>query len=80
MHEQFVYGQIKIIDKDKPLKFLFENPDLIIDVTVKNLVKEINKVYDKADINILTSTKNVNLNTIISYKKDNQIYDFKDNY
>ena len=40
MHEQFVYGQIKIIDKDKPLKFLFENPDLIIEVTVKNIVKE----------------------------------------
>ena len=27
------------------------------------------KIYDKADLNILTSTKNVNLNTILSYKK-----------
>lgn len=37
-------------------------------LVVKNLVKELNKIYSKADINILTSTKNVNLNTILGYK------------
>ena len=38
-------------------------------VVIKNLVKELNKIYSKADINIMTSTKNVNLNTILGYKK-----------
>lgn len=38
-------------------------------VIIKDLVKQLNNIYDKADINILTSTKNVNLNTILSYKK-----------
>lgn len=36
---------------------------------IKDLVKDLNSIYDKADVNILTSTKNVNLNTILSYKK-----------
>ena len=34
---------------------------------VQNL--HVKNIYNKADINILTSTKNVNLNTILSYKK-----------
>ena len=37
-------------------------------VVIKNLVKELNKIYSKADVNIMTSTKNVNLNTILGYK------------
>lgn len=36
---------------------------------VKELIEELNKVYEKADVNILTSTKNVNLNTILGYQK-----------
>ncbi|MEG2322214.1 MAG: ATP-binding protein [Bacilli bacterium] len=47
---------------------------------MKNLVKELNKIYDKADVNILTSTNNVNLNTITGYKKDGNFYNFKDKY
>lgn len=47
---------------------------------IKDLIKDLNKVYDKADVNILTSTKNVNLNTIISYKKGDEIFNFNDNY
>ena len=39
-------------------------------VVIKNLVKELNKIYGKADINIMTSTKNVNLNTILGVKND----------
>ncbi len=35
---------------------------------VKELVKDIKKVYDKADVNIMTSTKNVNLNTLLGFK------------
>ena len=47
---------------------------------IKNLIKDLNKMYDKADTNILTATKNVNLNTIISYKKGDETFNFKDNY
>lgn len=36
---------------------------------IKELVKDLDKIYNKSSINILTSTKNVNLNTILSYKK-----------
>lgn len=39
-------------------------------IVIKNLVKELNKIYSKADINIMTSTKNVNLNTILGVKND----------
>ena len=35
---------------------------------MKELIKVINSLYKGADINIMNSTKNVNLNTIISYK------------
>ena len=43
-------------------------------VVIKNLVNELNKIYSKADVNILTSTKNVNLNTILGYKKDTDYF------
>ena len=37
-------------------------------------------VYENIDINIFNSTKNVNLNTVISYKKEGKIYNFLDKY
>lgn len=43
-------------------------------VIIKNLVNELNKIYGKADVNILTSTKNVNLNTILGYKKGKEYF------
>lgn len=43
---------------------------------IKELVKDLNLIYDKADVNILTSTKNVNLNTILSYKKGDKNHNF----
>ena len=39
LHEQNVYGKIKVIEKDKTLKYLFENPDKIVNIKIKNLVK-----------------------------------------
>jgi CRISPR-associated endonuclease Csn1 len=39
LHEQSVYGKIKVIEKDKPLKYLFENPDRIVNPKIKNLVE-----------------------------------------
>jgi len=40
LHEQSVYGKIKVIDKNKPLKFLFENPETIINPAIKSVVLE----------------------------------------
>lgn len=40
LHEQFVYGNIKVLDKDKPLKYLFENVDLIVDKNIKSKIAE----------------------------------------
>ena len=39
---------------------------------VKELIKVINKTYDKADLNIMNSLKSVNLNTILSTKSKNK--------
>ena len=47
---------------------------------MKKLIKQLRKVYDKVDMNIYNSTKNVNLNTIISYVKDGKTYHFMDDY
>ena len=47
---------------------------------VKELIEQLRKVYDKVDMNIYNSTKNVNLNTIISYVQDGKVHHFMDNY
>lgn len=39
LHEQNVYGKIKVIEKDKSLKYLFENSEKIVDPKIKNLVE-----------------------------------------
>lgn len=39
LHEQSVYGKIKVIEKDKPLKYLFENSERIVNHKIKNLVE-----------------------------------------
>ncbi|MDL1913003.1 MAG: type II CRISPR RNA-guided endonuclease Cas9 [Bergeyella sp.] len=46
LHEDTVYGKIKTLDKEKPLKYLFENPELIFKNRIKNLVLERLKEYD----------------------------------
>lgn len=40
LHEQSVYGKIKVVEKDKPLKYLFENPDKIVNPKIKNLIEK----------------------------------------
>ena len=47
---------------------------------MKQLIKEMKKRYDNIDINIFSSVQNVNLDTIISYKKGNKTWHFMDNY
>ncbi len=39
---------------------------------MKNLINDLKTYYEKADINIMNSTFNVNLNTIISYKGEKE--------
>lgn len=38
LHEQNVYGKIKVIEKDKSIKYIFENSDKISSPKIKNLV------------------------------------------
>ncbi len=57
LHEGSVYGKIKIVDKNKPVKYLFENVEDIIDKEIKNLV-EIRLRENNNDIkNALASLK-----------------------
>lgn len=46
----------------------------------KQLIKELRNKYKNIDINIFRSVEEVNLDTIISYKKDEKIYTFKEEY
>ena len=47
---------------------------------MKKLIAELRKVYENVDINIMQSAHNVNLDTLIGYKKDGVNYDFLDIY
>lgn len=47
---------------------------------MKRLIKELKKDYDKIDMNIYNSTKKINLDTIISYIKDDKEINFLDKY
>ena len=46
----------------------------------KELIKMLREKYENSDINIFNSTQNVNLETILSYKKDGKIVNFLDEY
>lgn len=62
LSEEFVYGEINTTDKNKPLKYIFENPSLIIKPYIKNIVENRLKEYDG------------NVKDAISSLKDNPIY------
>ena len=47
---------------------------------IKQLITELRKKYKNIDMNIMRSTQNVNLNTLISYTKDGEIHHFLDKY
>jgi CRISPR-associated endonuclease Csn1 len=40
LHEQKVYGKIKVKDRNKPLKYLFENSEKIINKEIKSLIEQ----------------------------------------
>lgn len=47
---------------------------------MKRLVKELRKVNPNVDHNIFTSMNNINLNTVLGYKKDKLYHSFLDEY
>lgn len=47
---------------------------------MKNLIKKMKEKNPRVDMNIFTSTSNVNLNTIVAYKKDKNTHSFLDDY
>ncbi|MBP6355912.1 MAG: type II CRISPR RNA-guided endonuclease Cas9 [Paludibacter sp.] len=49
LSEESVYGKIQTIDQRKPIKYIFENPQLIIKPYIKQLVEERIETY-KGDI------------------------------
>ena len=47
---------------------------------IKQLITELRKKYKNIDMNIMRSTQNVNLNTLISYTKNGETCHFLDDY
>jgi len=47
---------------------------------IKNLINDLRKVYKNIDMNIFRSVQNVNLDTLISYRKKDEIHHFMDEY
>jgi len=47
---------------------------------MKSLIKNLRKVYSNIDMNIFRSVEDVNLDTIISYRKGNKTHHFLDDY
>ena len=47
---------------------------------IKQLITELRKKYKNIDVNIMRSTQNVNLNTVISYTKNGESHHFLDEY
>ena len=47
---------------------------------MKKLIKQLRKMYRNVDMNILRSTENVNLDTLISYRKKGETHHFLDDY
>lgn len=47
---------------------------------IKELIKQLKNYNSNVDHNIFKSVENINLNTVIAYKKDGKIYNFLDKY
>lgn len=47
---------------------------------MKNLIKKFRETNPYIDINIFKSVENINLDTIVGYKKDNEYHNFLDDY
>ena len=47
---------------------------------IKNLIKDLRKINKNVDINILNSSKNINIDAVLGYKSKNLKYNFLDDY
>ena len=47
---------------------------------IKKLIEDLKKVNKNVDHNIFKSVENINLNTVIAYKKENKLHHFLDTY
>lgn len=47
---------------------------------MKKLIKRLRQTYENVDMNIMKSTQNVNLDTLIAYRKDGKMHHFLDDY
>ena len=56
------------------------NPDVSTRKYIKNLIQELKKRNPYVEKNLFKSAENVNLRTIISYKKDGESFNFLDDY
>ena len=57
-----------------------DNLELSKRIEVKNIIKYLKTKNKNIDFNVFNSTSNVNLNTILGYKKDGKQYTFLDDY
>lgn len=58
LHEQSVYGVIKTLDKSKSLKYLFENPEKIINKKIRDLIESRLKENDNNSKKAVATLKN----------------------
>lgn len=81
LHEQFVYGKIKITDKDKLPKYLFENPDKIIQKETRIIIE---KRLQENGNDVKKALSSLKKNTLYVDKKQEIILEkadcFKDEY
>ena len=57
LHEAYIYGKIKTIEKNKPVKYLFENPHLIFKPHIKKMVEQRLEEFENDTKKALISVK-----------------------
>ncbi|MCX7955217.1 MAG: hypothetical protein N3A01_08540, partial [Bacteroidales bacterium] len=80
LSEESIYGKIKTLEKNKPLKYLFENPHLIFKPYIKQLVEkrlaeyngDVKKALDSVKINpiYLDENKTIKLEYATCFKEE----------
>lgn len=71
LSEESVYGIIQTIEKNKPVKYIFENPDLIVKPYIKRLVEERLQEYEGDVKKALASLKKKPI--LVSKNRDQEL-------
>ena len=74
---EFIKCACKITERQANLK---QNDKTSKRAETKEIINQLKNKYKNSDINIFNSTQNINLETILSYKKDGEIISFLDEY